>query len=82
MTPERLAVAGDPHPPRSARCERLPNGLTILTEEIPHLRSLTLGVWILRGSRHEPPPRNGTGGSSSSNRASLPTSRCSPRPSR
>ena len=38
---------------------RLANGLTILTEHMPGLRSVTLGIWIRRGSRHESPPMNG-----------------------
>ncbi len=31
----------------------LANGLTVLTETIPHVRSVAVGVWIRRGSRHE-----------------------------
>jgi predicted Zn-dependent peptidase len=31
----------------------LDNGLTVLTEAIPHVRSVAIGVWIARGSRHE-----------------------------
>jgi predicted Zn-dependent peptidase len=38
---------------------RLPNGLTILTEHMPGLRSVTLGIWVRRGSRHEVPQLNG-----------------------
>lgn len=38
---------------------RLPNGLTILTEHMPGLRSVSLGIWVRRGSRHESPPMNG-----------------------
>ncbi len=38
---------------------RLPNGLTILTEHMPGLRSVSLGIWVRRGSRHEPPALNG-----------------------
>jgi predicted Zn-dependent peptidase len=38
---------------------RLPNGLTILTEHMPGLRSVTLGIWLRRGSRHESPQLNG-----------------------
>jgi predicted Zn-dependent peptidase len=32
----------------------LPNGLRILTERMPHVRSVSIGVWLARGSRHEP----------------------------
>src|SRR5205085_3261455 len=38
---------------------RLPNGLTILTEHMPGLRSATFGIWVRRGSRHESPALNG-----------------------
>ncbi|GAB4371252.1 MAG: pitrilysin family protein [Calditrichia bacterium] len=31
----------------------LPNGLTIVSEKIPTVRSVTVGVWIKAGSRHE-----------------------------
>jgi len=41
------------------RNQRLSNGLTLLTESIPHVRSVSLGVWLTRGSRHEPAPLNG-----------------------
>lgn len=33
----------------------LENGLTILTEKIDHIRSISLGVWLKKGSRHETP---------------------------
>ena len=32
----------------------LPNGLRVLTEPMPHVRSVSIGVWLARGSRHEP----------------------------
>lgn len=38
---------------------RLDNGLTILTEHMPGLRSVSLGIWVRRGSRHETPALNG-----------------------
>ena len=38
---------------------RLSNGLTILTEKMPDLRSATLGFWLKIGSRHEPKHLNG-----------------------
>jgi predicted Zn-dependent peptidase len=33
----------------------LENGLTILSEEVPHLRSVSLGIWLKKGSRDESP---------------------------
>jgi predicted Zn-dependent peptidase len=41
------------------RSTRLDNGLTILTELMPGLRSATLGIWVRRGSRHETAELNG-----------------------
>ena len=38
---------------------RLANGFTILTEHMPGLRSVSLGIWVRRGSRHETPSQNG-----------------------
>src|SRR5918911_3784122 len=38
---------------------RLGNGLTILTEQMPGLRSVSVGIWVRRGSRHESPELNG-----------------------
>jgi predicted Zn-dependent peptidase len=42
-----------------ARSTRLPNGITVLTEHMPGLRSVTAGIWVRRGSRHEAPELNG-----------------------
>lgn len=38
---------------------RLNNGLCVLTERMPGLRSVTVGIWVRRGSRHETPELNG-----------------------
>jgi len=38
---------------------RLANGLTILTEKMPDVRSATIGFWLKKGSRHEPTDLNG-----------------------
>jgi predicted Zn-dependent peptidase len=35
------------------------NGLTLITESMPHVRSVTIGVWLKRGSRHETPAQSG-----------------------
>ncbi|HWP34143.1 MAG TPA: pitrilysin family protein [Thermodesulfobacteriota bacterium] len=37
----------------------LPNGLRIVTEVVPHVQSVTVGLWALIGSRDEPPTQNG-----------------------
>lgn len=44
---------------RNIHREVLANGLTILTEEMPHLRSVSIGIWIKSGSRHEQAQHNG-----------------------
>lgn len=38
---------------------RFENGLTVITEKMPDVRSATLGFWIKKGSRHEPENLNG-----------------------
>jgi predicted Zn-dependent peptidase len=37
----------------------LDNGLRILTERMTQVRSISIGVWLTRGSRHEPAERGG-----------------------
>jgi len=44
---------------RNIRREVLPNGLTILTEEMKHIRSVSIGVWMKTGSRDEDASSNG-----------------------
>jgi predicted Zn-dependent peptidase len=43
----------------SVRKDVLPNGLTVITEAIPAVRSVSLGFWIRAGSRNEPADENG-----------------------
>jgi predicted Zn-dependent peptidase len=47
------------HEIEQVQATKLPNGLTVLTEQMPSLRSCTVGVWVRRGSRHESPEWNG-----------------------
>ena len=44
---------------RNIRRTILPNGLTILTEKMDHIRSVAMGVWVRAGSRHELAELNG-----------------------
>jgi predicted Zn-dependent peptidase len=44
---------------RSIRRTSLPNGLTIITEEMEHIRSICIGIWIKTGSRDEDKQWNG-----------------------
>lgn len=37
----------------------LPNGIRLVTERIPHVRSVAVGVWVDTGSRYEPYQRSG-----------------------
>ncbi len=39
--------------------EVLDNGLRLITEAMPHVRSVSVGVWLTRGSRHESDERAG-----------------------
>ncbi|QEE29729.1 insulinase family protein [Terriglobus albidus] len=56
---ENSTTATSGHPARNIRKTRLPNGLLVLTERMPHLRSVSMGVWVGTGSRDEAPELNG-----------------------
>lgn len=45
--------------PANIKKDVLPNGLTIITEAMPAVRSVAVGVWLKSGSRHEREPENG-----------------------
>src|SRR5271169_5609791 len=55
MSAETLAVETD----RMIQREVLPNGLTVITEKMDHIRSVSLGIWLKAGSRNEEPEVNG-----------------------
>ncbi|PLX30452.1 MAG: peptidase M16 [Alphaproteobacteria bacterium] len=38
---------------------KLPNGLTVISDTIPHVETVSLGVWVRVGSRNEPESING-----------------------
>ena len=38
---------------------RLSNGVTVVTETMPHLESVALGVWVKSGSRDETAQEHG-----------------------
>jgi predicted Zn-dependent peptidase len=44
---------------RNIRRQVLPNGLTIITEQMDHIRSASIGIWLQTGSRDEEPEWNG-----------------------
>ena len=43
----------------SVEVTKLPSGLTVVTDNMPHLQTSTLGVWIGSGSRDEQPDEHG-----------------------
>ncbi len=44
---------------RNIHREVLPNGLTVITEEMEHIRSVCIGIWVKSGSRDEEAQWNG-----------------------
>ncbi|GAC1423945.1 MAG: pitrilysin family protein [Acidobacteriaceae bacterium] len=56
LTPETPLTASAT---RNIRRTVLPNGLLVLTERIPHVRSVSMGLWVATGSRDEPASLNG-----------------------
>ena len=44
---------------RNIRRTVLPNGLTVITEQMPYIRSVSIGIWVKTGSRHEDSELNG-----------------------
>jgi len=44
---------------RSIRRTVMPNGLTLITEEMKHIRSISIGIWVKTGSRDEDREWNG-----------------------
>jgi predicted Zn-dependent peptidase len=44
---------------RNIHREVLPNGLTVITEKMEHIRSISIGIWVRTGSRDEDPQWNG-----------------------
>ena len=43
----------------SVEVTRLPTGLTVVTDSMPHLQTASLGVWVGSGSRDEQPEEHG-----------------------
>jgi len=44
---------------RDIQVTALPNGIKVITEAMPHVRSVSVGVWVGTGSRRETPEQNG-----------------------
>ena len=43
----------------SVEVTRLPSGLSVVTDRMPHLETASLGVWVGSGSRNESPDEHG-----------------------
>ena len=58
-----METAVQPRPtttePRDIHREILPNGLIVLSEEMRHIRSISIGIWMKTGSRDETAEVNG-----------------------
>jgi predicted Zn-dependent peptidase len=46
-------------PARDIAMTTLTNGVRVITEAMPHVRSVSIGIWIGAGSRREKPEQNG-----------------------
>ena len=56
-TPDQTTITQ--HPTRNLRRTTLANGLVVLTESMPHMRSVSMGAWVRQGSRDECASENG-----------------------
>ncbi|MXU66856.1 M16 family metallopeptidase [Oceanomicrobium pacificus] len=43
----------------TVQVHRMGNGLRVVTERMPSMKSASIGVWVLAGGRHEAPEQNG-----------------------
>src|SRR5712671_6667084 len=59
--PKRLSDScrGPAPPSEMYQITRLSNGLTVVTAEMPHMASVSLGLWVAVGGRYEPGELNG-----------------------
>ena len=58
-TRSRTISAGQERTVSMYRKTVLPNGIRVVSEEIPHVRSVSVGLWVDTGSRDEPASLNG-----------------------
>ena len=54
-----MATTSSIGPAREIETTTLPNGVRVITEAMPHVRSVSVGIWIGTGSRREMPEQNG-----------------------
>ena len=57
VRPARTATATSDE--RDILTTTLPNGIKVITEAMPHVRSVSVGVWVSSGSRRETAEQNG-----------------------
>jgi predicted Zn-dependent peptidase len=55
----QLAAITSFSPVRDIEFTTLANGVRVITEAMPHVRSVSVGIWIGTGSRRETPEQNG-----------------------
>jgi predicted Zn-dependent peptidase len=59
MAKEKSPARHTCNPPETIRQDVLPNGLRIVTDEVPYVRSVTIGIQIEAGSRDDPDEKPG-----------------------
>jgi predicted Zn-dependent peptidase len=52
-------MTGTISPVRDIEMTTLANGVRVITEAMPHVRSVSVGIWVGAGSRRESPEQNG-----------------------
>lgn len=59
IAPQTSSVRPSSETERDILTTTLPNGIKVITETMPSVRSVSVGVWISSGSRRETPEQNG-----------------------
>jgi predicted Zn-dependent peptidase len=59
LLPAEFDMTSPISPVRDIEMTTLANGVRVITEEMPHVRSVSVGVWINAGSRSETSEQNG-----------------------
>jgi predicted Zn-dependent peptidase len=57
--PRPLLMQNTLSPVREIETTTLPNGVRVISETMPHVRSVSVGIWVGIGSRRETPEQNG-----------------------
>jgi predicted Zn-dependent peptidase len=59
LSSTQTAAAQAPEGERDILTTALPNGIKVITEAMPHVRSVSVGIWVSSGSRRETAEENG-----------------------